>query len=235
MKLEPEFSKWKVDLCLEGVYYHSAREQLKSAKIHYEPLKQIIDTIFDIDEKIKRIKAKYENKLDAYDETESFCIQLDSFYSEMTDKYLPVIRDIAFVHILNAFCLEAYVNKIALNRLNPKSSFDDFDRLSLEGKWVFLPRLVKGPRTFDKGTIIFQGFKNIIKWRNNLVHFKGKNEQWRDYLPPQFFDDLGLKIEYAQQSCVTTKNMIKKLCEYCSITIPKWLDVNFWGVFELVS
>ena len=235
MKIEPEIHKWKVDLCLEGIYYHSASNYLKTAKTHYGPLKQIIDTIFDIDKKIKRVEAKYENKLDAYNETESFCIQLDSFYSEMTGKYLPVIRDIALVHILNALCLEAYVNKIALNRLNPKSSFEDFDRLSLEGKWFFLPSLIKGHRTFDKGTSVFQGFKNIIKRRNNLVHFKGKNEDWRGYLPPQFFEDLGLKIEYAQESCSTVKNMIRKLCEYCSMAIPKWLDVNFINVFELIS
>src|SRR3989338_1114761 len=234
MKLKPELSKWKVDLCLEGVYYHTARKHLKGAQAHYEPLKKVIDNIFDLDEKIKGIEAKYENKLDAYDETERFCIQLDSLYSEMTDKYLPVIRDIALVHILNALCLEAYINKIALNRLNPKSSFDDFDRLSLEGKWFFIPRLIKNPKTFDKGTKNFQGFKNIIKWRNNLVHFKGKTEDWRSYLPPEFFEDLGLKIECAQQSCDTAKNMIKKLCEYCNLDIPKWLDDNFKNVFELV-
>jgi len=226
------FDNYKVELCLEAVYYYSAREHFENAQKHYKPLKKVIDTIFRIDNKIEKIEARYKNKLDAYDEVERYCIQLDSYYTEMTVKYMPVIRDIALVHIINALCLEAYINVVALEHIELKSSFKEFDKLSLEGKWLFFPKLIGKYRAFKKDMEPFQGFKNIIRWRNNLVHFKGKSDPWRGYLPPQFFDQLGLTMEHAEKSCIATKEMVKKLCSYCGINKPKWIGVKYWSAFS---
>lgn len=231
--MEKNINDWKVDLVLESVYFHSAHKHLDSAQEDYKPLSEVINTMFDIDKKIKAIEDKYGNIYDSYDEVEPFAIQLDSLYSELQHKYLPVIINIALVHILNALCLEAFINKIAIDNIEPKSSFDEFDRLSLEGKYLFFPKLIGKRDTFEKDKEPFQGFKNIIKWRNNLVHFKGKSEMWRSYMPPQFFDDFGLRLECAKKSCGSVEGMIKAICGYCNFSLPEWINGKYCYPFEL--
>ncbi len=232
-KAKLEFSEWKVNLNLHRVYFHSGLKHLENARKNYVPLDDIINRILKIDKKIVKIEARYENKIDAYDKVERFAIQLDSMYSEMQEKYLPVIRDIALVHILNALCLEAYINLLAVDRIEPRSSFDEFDKLNLEGKWLFYPKLIGKKDTFDRGEEPFQGFTRLIRWRNNLVHFKGKSDPWRGFLPPQFFDELGLTLPCAEKSCNCTQNMIKGLVRYCSLPEPKWIKERTGYAFDM--
>jgi hypothetical protein len=222
----------EVVLRLDAVYYHSAKAHLKSAIDNYPPLKEVLDQIYTIDEKLKEIELIYQGTDGLYDKTESFCIQLDSFYGEMRDKYSPIIQDLALVHILNLLCLEAFINIIASQELNPKSMLIEFDKLNIEGKWLFLSKILGKTDTFNKGEEPYQTFTKIVKWRNALVHFKGKDDEWRGYLPPTFFESLGLTIESAEKSCLATTNMIREICEYCNIREPDWLQSQIWSAIE---
>lgn len=215
--------EWKVKLHLDAIYYYSACEHCELAKKNYKPLKEIIDEIVKIDNIINDIENTYENKLDAYDEVESYCIQLDSYYSQMKEKYLPVIKSLVLIHIFTALSLEAYINIIASENI---STVDEFDQLNIQTKWLLLPILMGNEKTFNKGEEPYQSFSKIIKWRNKLVHFKGKTDEWKGYLPPEFFKPLGLTIEDAEKSCSVVPKMIKKLCSYCNISEPKWLTKN---------
>ena len=222
--------KWKVKLCLEALYYYSAQDHYKKALKSYKPLGDVIDTIITIDKKIKMIENKYENKLDAYEEVESYCIQLDSYYSEMDELYIPIIKDLSLVHIFNSLCLEAFINISAINNLS--SFLKDFNRLNIHGKWLFLPLLMRKKRTFEKEKEPFKGFLQINNWRNKLVHYKGIWDEWRSYRPPLFFKSLGLTIQDAEKSCTTVKKMIETLCCLCEIENPNWLNTQYWSLFE---
>lgn len=164
---------------------------------------------------------------------EGYCIQLDSLYGEMSRKYVPVVEDLAFVHILNALCLEAHINFVASTILKPKSFFEEFDKLSLEAKWLFLPRLLGKTDSFDRGREPFQGFTKIVRWRNALVHYRVKKDPWRGYLPPQFFENLGLTIQQAESSCQTTTSLVYKLDEICGLGESKWPDEKHFRLFSL--
>lgn len=225
-------NEWKVGLRLDAIYYHSTLTNLELARKEYIPLQKVIKNIYDVDMKIKNIEAKYENPIDAYDEVEIFCIQLDSLYSEMSDKYKPVIERISLVHVLTSLCLEAYINLLGKEKLNPKSIFEYFDSLTIEGKWYLFPIIMRKNKTFDKGSEPFQSFIKLINYRNKLVHFKGKTDNWHSYLPPTFFEQLGLTIQQAEKSQKIAFEMIQLLCKYCAIDLPEWLKNKYWDIFE---
>src|SRR3990167_4401998 len=81
--------------------------------------------------------------------------------------------------VFSSLCLEAFINQEYETHTETKEIFEDVERLSLETKWLLLPRLLGTGRTFDTGAEPFQTFKELIKVRNQqLVHFKYDKEAY---------------------------------------------------------
>jgi hypothetical protein len=196
-----------------------------------------------LEEMEEKIHSRYERKFledydedeDAssqYDELEPIYIQMESAHYSIGEAYAPLIKEIAVVHILCVATLEAHVNSVSAETLKGRDR-DQFERLALEAKWLFLPKLL-GYRGFDPGRQPYQGFSNLLKYRNELVHYKGLKEEWIYGAVPQFLRKIGLTIEQAQQSIKCTEGMIRKLCEMRKVEAPFWLrsdlnDMSYFG------
>lgn len=119
-------------------------------------------------------------------------------------------------------CLEARINLVADQRLAGKA-LDAFDKLSLEGKWLLLPAMLSGT-ALDPGKQPFQGFSELVRKRNTLVHPKGA-ELLRLLIKsndPNSLLETGLKD--AANALETTKAMIAELASIFSETRPAWID-----------
>ncbi len=95
-----------------------------------------------IDDEIAKIERRYKRREEAYDETESLCIQSAELWSEYQEAAARLIRGAATVHTLCANCLEAHINIVAQERLSG-AKFAEFDKLSLYGKWLFYPQIMQ--------------------------------------------------------------------------------------------
>jgi hypothetical protein len=74
--------------------------------------------------------------------------------------------------IFSALTLEAYINQEYTS--HRETAKIDVKQLDVSNKWVMLPLLLGGSKTFKKGEPPFQTFDGLISLRNNLlVHFKG--------------------------------------------------------------
>jgi hypothetical protein len=77
--------------------------------------------------------------------------------------------------LMSYFALEAFINMIGADRLG--SRYRHYDRMSPEGKWVEVTRLVsKSGKTFPEDGEEMRALSTLRTWRNALTHFKGEYE-----------------------------------------------------------
>ena len=77
--------------------------------------------------------------------------------------------------VFSALCLESFINQ--QYALQTPDLVESTERLSLEDKWLLLPRLLGAAETLDKSREPFQTFHRLIATRNKrMVHFKPTKE-----------------------------------------------------------
>jgi len=180
----------------------------------------------------QRIIEKYDgDELAAYSELEPIGIAMvDHMQPDLEAAFKPCLREFAATHILCAASLESHINARAHGMLRGQV-LDHFDKLSLEAKWLFLPRLT-GHTIFDPGAEPFQSFSQLTKRRNLLVHFKPRRTELEIGKIPEFVGKLGLTRKTAEAVIPTTKAMIEELCRGLGESAPEWLTKTPFDYFE---
>jgi hypothetical protein len=76
---------------------------------------------------------------------------------------------------MSFLALEAFINMLGGDRLG--SRYRHYDRMSPEGKWMEVTRLVsKSGRTFAEDGPELSDLSTLRTWRNMLTHYKGEYE-----------------------------------------------------------
>jgi hypothetical protein len=238
-KLTKESPDWQMTLETDAMYYNSAHRAYDSAVAGQKTIKDAEENFKKLELEKDRILKRYKDDSDAaYDELEPIFIQMESGNYELGTAYGPVLQSLATVHILSAASLETHINLLG-KELLPGKDWDHFERLGLEAKWLFLPRLL-GHKGFDPGSNPFQDFAQLIRYRNLLVHYKGHAEAWQDGRPPRFLETLGLTTGDARKSLATVKNMITAIRKDLKQALPTWLsrfavlktsNMNFFKIY----
>jgi hypothetical protein len=70
--------------------------------------------------------------------------------------------------------LESYINDLGGIVLGDTFVKEHLDKLSLISKWIVIPRLITNEE-IDKSKSYYQGLKELVQWRNNLIHHKTRN------------------------------------------------------------
>jgi hypothetical protein len=215
------------------MYFHAAKKCYFSAKASLNGIVKARKAFMDLRNEESKILERYNGDYEeAYSELELIYIQMDNAEHDIGAAYGPYFQNIALTHILCTTTAEAHINLIAREQLKGKFR-NIFEKLPLEGKWLFLPKIL-GKNTFDQGSEPFQSFSKLIRYRNKLIHYKGKEEEWKsfEYGMPRFLDDLGLSLEKAEQSIKSVKEMILNLSKLIDISPPYWLRDGYDDLSE---
>lgn len=221
---------WSTTLLVDAMYFHAARKCYETAE---QALKGI-DNSRKYFEKLRNKEAiiieRYDNDLRAYDKLEPIYIQMEGAEYRIGAAYGPYLQNIAITHILCATAAEAHINGIAKGKLKGKFK-EIFEKISLEGKWLFLPKIL-GKITFNQGSEPFQSFSKLIKYRNELIHYKGRSEKWEgfEYGEPKFLERLGLSLTEASNSLKTIRGMIIEISRLIENDPPHWLRNGYDGL-----
>lgn len=219
---------WSTTLLLDAMYYHAAKENYQAAKTTLKGIEKAEKAFSKLKAKEKRVLERHVGDSSrAYDALEPIYIQMEGAEYDIGNAYGPHLQHLALTHILCIATAEAHINQIAKNILSGKF-LDQFEKVPLEGKWLFLPKFI-GRDSFDQGQEPFQSFSRLVKFRNELVHYKGKKEHWESFEQglPKFFDKLGLSIPMALRSLKTVKAMILELSKMTRNEPPYWLREDF--------
>ncbi|MCK4789844.1 MAG: hypothetical protein KAV87_39255 [Desulfobacteraceae bacterium] len=224
----PSPPTWSTTLLIDAMYFHSAKSCCEAAKMSLKGIGKARKAFADLRNEEAEILDRYDgDSWKAYDDLEPIYIQMDGAEHDIGAAYGPYFQNIALTHILCATTAEAHINLIAKGRLKGKFR-DNFEKISIEGKWLFLPKIL-GKTTFNQGSEPFQSFGKLIKYRNELVHYNGRKESWESFEQsmPKFLDKLGLSLRKARKSIRTVREMILKLSKMIDEEPPYWLREGY--------
>ena len=220
-------------LLADALYLRRAQDALGEAASIEPQIQAIAAEDAEARRQEAEILAKYESDPEAaYDELEPLYIgPMEHIAYETNRLYGPFLGALATTQIMCAACLEAHVNACAAERLGGSDRVL-FDRLPLEGKWMFLPRLLGGAG-FDAGAEPFQTFAKLIKYRNALVHYRRRRESWLSPGVPTYLEALGLTMTAGTSVISATREMIRSLAALLGEEQPAWLDQQSVTYFDV--
>jgi len=227
---------WHTVLAVDAMYFHAARQTHAKGVASVRGIERAEKRVARHQEKIDAINEMFsKDEIDAsrhYDKLEPLAIQMESVEYGVGTAYGLLLEHVGMVHILSAAALEAHINFRA-DQVFSGRLWNAFEHLSLDAKWLFLPRVL-GLAGFETGAEPFQGFDQLIKIRNRLVHYKTRREPWRgSAAPPEFLVDLSLTIEAAEQSLAAVKGMTTELAKQLGEKPPWWLASEGSNFFEI--
>ena len=221
---------------IDALYLHAARQAYMRACLGQNQIELAIEQWKALEEEESRILAKYDGDSEAaYDEYEPICFQFESAHGKIGEAHAPLIKDIAVIHMLSVAALEAHINSIASEKLSGKE-LEAFFNFTLVAKWLFLPKILSC-YGFSPSCQPFQRFAQLIRYRNNLIHYKGKSEDWVYGEVPNFLVNLGLTMEAASDSLTAVHEMIVEFANQRDLDPPYWLrpDLNEMSYFQIKS
>jgi hypothetical protein len=225
---------WMTVLAVDAMYFHAAKEALVRAAGVIKEINKAELRVARCQDKIDRLNESHDRLEDSgyYERLESLALQMEDVKYGVGAAYGPLLQNLATVHVFAAAALESHVN-IRGQELLTGRSLVLFERMSLDAKWLFLPRIRFLPG-FDPGAQPFQGFDRLIRIRNRLVHYKVQREPWYDSdVPPQFLETIGLSLEAAQESLATVGEMAKELARQLGERHPWWLNADKPSFFRI--
>lgn len=204
-----------LNLDLAGILFVAACSNVQQGEKHYLKLQS----------KIKNLKSDIDkNRLDTGEFTYDFKTSMFRKLRELELLYEPVVRHFSAAKILAVNSAEAYINEVADCELKGKQ-FDEFDKLSIVGKWLFIPSLIKIKKKFSHDKNPLQGFAALVKERNKLVHFKGSRVTLNNPELPNFLENFNLTPSSCKANIKNVKEMIKDISlSWLGSSGPGWLD-----------
>ncbi len=228
--------EWETYLQIDAMYFHAARQAHARAEATLRNIRKAEENWKSLDQKYENVLSKHDDDIhSAYDELEPIVMQIENAHYLIGEAYAPLLKETAVVHILCTATLEAHINSVAKDMLQGKEQ-DLFQRLSLGTKWLFLPKLL-GFSGFNPGCEPFQSFARLLRYRNDLIHYKGLKEKWVYGSVPQFINRMGLTVEDSRESIAAVVKMLRELAGQRNIDSPYWLreDLNEMSYFKILS
>jgi hypothetical protein len=148
---------------------------------------------------------------------------LDEIEQE-TDEF-QLAQRVGTAIIFSALTLEAFINQQFGLHPKPTEVIKDEKGMTPGAKWLLLPLLLGGGRTFDRGAEPFQKFSELMALRNTIFHFNPTKPVDNSKPHKQFFSNLVKDIELGKSYFNVVEKMIRELHELtdCKTEIPKFL------------
>ena len=215
-----KFFKSRHTLYVDAMFFNNAKTNYEIAKQALTKIDSANKSLSEIDSYSNYVAYDLGDEIDPeFDESELKKIEENEYI--LYESYKQFIQSIFTVHIFCASSLEAHINSRAIEMLKGKL-YDNFKKISLEGKWLMLPRLLN-LKGFDPGKQPFQGFSSLIKIRNAIVHHKSKPEKFSYDKGPKLGEIKGMEINEAKRSLESTKSLITELAKMLNEQTPWWL------------
>lgn len=204
-----------LNLDLAGILFVAACSNVQQGEKYYLKLQL----------KIEILKSEInKNRLETGEFSYNFKTSMFRKLRELELLYEPVVRHFSTAKILAVNSAEAYINEVAGCELKGKQ-FEEFDKLSLVGKWLFIPSLIKIRKKFSQDKNPLQGFAALIKQRNKLVHFKGSRVTLNNPELPKFLESFNLTPSSCRANITSVKEMIKEISlSWTGSNGPEWLN-----------
>jgi hypothetical protein len=123
--------------------------------------------------------------------------------------YEPVVRHYSLAIISVITSAETFINEVAEVVIEGNTAREYFDKLPIQAKWLFLPKLMGMKCNFSLDKKPLQDFSKAVKIRNALIHFKGRRNILGEKKTPAFLVELGLLPKNIKNAIDSVRNLIR--------------------------
>jgi hypothetical protein len=151
---------------------------------------------------------------------------LDGIEQE-TDEF-QLAQRVGTAIVFSALTLEAFINQQFGQHPETIEVIKEERGISLPSKWILLPWLLGGGKTFARGAEPFQKFSELVRFRNTIFHFNPTGAVDNSKPHKQFFSSLMKDVELGKSYFNVVEKMIRKLHELTDgkTEIPGFLGGN---------
>lgn len=134
---------WHIELRADAMFYDAACGELQRAKDATCGVEPEQKAVAQVAEEMELIQSREDwiNDRELSNRFERLAISMESLECSLSAAFGPQLQSLAMVHLHSAASLEAHINSRGETRL-PGRERNAFERCTLDGKWMFLPRLV---------------------------------------------------------------------------------------------
>ncbi len=141
----------------------------------------------------------------------------------METEFGATVNHLLIADVLLVAAAEAFINSVAAHVL-PRGDFDNFDKLSPVGKWLFLPKIMKLKWKPSLSEGCLQQFAAVVSRRNRVVHAKqfkvGSAVEVQD-----FISELKLEASLARAGVKAVRDLLREFSlSWKGSYGPDWLD-----------
>jgi hypothetical protein len=137
--------------------------------------------------------------------------------------FAPVVQSFATAYILLVASGEAFINEAAEIELSGKT-WEEFDKLSPVGKWLFLPRVLGFRKTFKLNKDPLQGFAEAVRRRHRFIHHKPRTLPLVKFDAAWWLRDMGLTPKDFERSFKAVQLLIREFSlAWKGAFGPNWL------------
>ena len=230
LELDYLLNKMDLNLDLAGIFFVASWEHMEEGEKAFHKLKNKKENYDKLITKINKLRQSVDNVKQIKKTTSMLSNKLEKLITNLRKLefyYEPVIRHFSLAKILLVASAEAYINEVAAIEIKGQSPQDEFDKLSIIGKWLFLPKLLKMKTIFYLDRDPLQSFSKLVRSRNKLIHFKFKPRKLVDYDIPPFIDGLSLSHKETEEAFKSVKNLISEFSlAWTDSYGPDWLNPN---------
>jgi hypothetical protein len=221
-----------VVLALDGMHFQQAcalADAASSAEAEFSKWQGYVqETNAEIDPLIEERDDDEESNYELTDKIHDLCVVLNRHWESFNFAADALVQSVAATHILCGSALESHINMRAEEVLATRD-FEEFDKLSLTGKWLLYPKLIS-VGSFNPGTKPFQDLQKLVSRRNALVHYKVRREKTKQLFDmPSLIEDLGLRAVNCRESLSAVRDMVRALAKVERREAPDWLR-DRWGL-----
>lgn len=198
---------------LDGIFYVAAYEHIEAGNGYFKKAFQAFKRYNDFK---KKIEEKHK------DDVVEFGAAMIPKLRNLEFHFEPVIKHFSIAKILLAATAEAHINRIAEKGLS-HGDIEEFNKLSIVGKWLLLPKLLKTKKQFEKNSNPMQGFIALIRERNKLIHYKSQPKKVGDFEIPSFLDDYNFTPQSMEKNLHAVRDLIR---EFDQPGEPRWLSIE---------
>lgn len=217
-------------LDLAGIFYRAAWEHIVAGRDAHSMLLAEMREHAELVRRYRNLFAKAygpnQEQVDSMAFEDAFTDAVQSLGS-LEAYYEPVVRHHSLAIINLVATVEAYINEVGGFVLEGKAEFNEFDKLSVTGKWVFLPRLMGLKTRFELGKRPLQTVAALLRQRNRLVHYKSSPKKLGLSDPPTFLVDFGLRPDDVQRAFEGVRQLIREFkLAWVGAYGPDWLYID---------
>ena len=215
----------KISFRVEFLYIQTAKRAIEAAESLWPKIELEIRNLREMESTYKLTSAALEMDFDGQRPERSkdpAAIALADKSTSIGLLYRPLLEQLAIAQLMSANSLESYVNGVAEDTL-ASGDRECFRNMPLSAKCLFLPAIA-GIERLAPGREPLLSLRNLVRWRNELVHYRHPSEAWDSQIVPTFLKDLGLDIRDARKSIDAVGEYALHVQESLGRPMKGWLD-----------